>query len=440
MSRRVLANIAAFAALGLVLGWWAVTNVLHLAAVEHPYAVHAQFTTSPGLSPHFEVTYLGQRVGTINRVRLAGDHVDVDMQIDQGITLPAAVEAAVRRKSAVGEPYIDLSPTPGTNANDGPRLAKGTTIGLDHTSTPLEYSELFKAAANLVRAVNPSDLQTLVHELATAVEGRSQSIRELLASANQLSTDFAQHSELVDQLVTDIDQVTSTLADHHTALGQGIDDVDALATSLAQTQQQFADLVARGPTFTSTLADIVANSKSSLGCVLDGLGTVGAALDPPTVAALQHLISLSPQFAFVLQGLERPDVGAGGYLFFNNGSGPPSESVPVYATPRPPPVVPTVPSCAALATTAPGAAGSPTAGATPGVGAAPGGHEPSAAAPAAPATRAPEASSRKQPPGDVYVTIARDLAIAIALLLLAAGGWWFVGKRRRGEDGVDAGS
>ncbi len=437
MTRRVWVNIAVFAALGIVLGWWTVTNVLHLDAVEHPYAVHAQFATSPGLSPHFEVTYLGQRVGTISGVHLDGDRVDVVMQIDHGVVLPAAVDAAVRRKSAVGEPYIDMSPTPGTNPNAGARLTKGATIGLDHTSTPLEYSELFKAAANLVRAVNPNDLQTLVHELATAVQGRGDSIRELLASTSKLSVDLSQHSELVDQLVTDLGQVASTLADHRDALGQSIDNVDAIAGALAQSQQDFADLVARGPTFTSTLADIVANSKSSLGCVLDGFGTIGAALDPTTVAALQHLISLSPQFAFVLQGLEQPNTGAGGYLFFNNGSGPPSESVPVFATPRPAPAVPTVPSCASVATSSgppPNGAGASPAGVAP-----PPGSESVSAAPR-PTTPAPaaEASSRKRPGTDEFETAARVLAWLLAALVLAALAWRFVARRRRREDGLDA--
>jgi phospholipid/cholesterol/gamma-HCH transport system substrate-binding protein len=360
------------------------------------------------------------------------------MQIDDGVVLPAAVDAAVRRKSAVGEPYIDMSPTPGTNPNVGARLTKGTTIGLDHTSTPLEYSELFKAAANLVRAVNPNDLQTLVHELATAVQGRGDSIRELLASTSKLSVDLSQHSEVVDQLITDLSQVASTLADHRDALGQSIDSVDAIAGALAQSQQDFADLVARGPTFTSTLADIVANSKSSLGCVLDGLGTVGSALDPPTVAALQHLISLSPQFAFVLQGLEKPNTGAGGYLFFNNGSGPPSESVPVFATPRPAPAVPTVPSCASLAA-APSAPPANGAGASTAPVAPPPGGETVPVSPRAPtAAQAAEASSRKRPGSDEFETIARVLALLLAALVLAALAWRFVAHRRRREDGLDA--
>ena len=433
MSKRVLINIAVFALLGLLLGYWTVTNVVSFDFIDHPYAVNAQFTTSPGLSPHFEVTYLGQRIGAISSVKLEGDRVDVVLKIDHDVKVPAAVDAAVRRKSAVGEPYVDLSPAPGTNPNDGPRLAGGNTIGLDHTSTPLEYSQLFKAVAALVQSVQPEDLNTLVHELAVGLDGRGDSIRQLLTSANVLSNDLAQHPELVDQLVSDLSQVASTLSTHRDALGAGFDNVAALSATLAQSQQDLAALVQAGPQFTNTLADIIANSKSSLGCVLDGLGTVSATLDPPTLAALRHLISLSPQFEFVLQGLEAPNTGAGGYLFFNNGANP-TYNVPYYATPLAPPAVPTVPSCASVAN-ATGAAPAGSAGVTPGVAAAPGGSNPGLGKTTPTTRQTAEASSRKAIGGDSFVDQVKQVGL-IALLLVALAAALLLVRWRYGRKDV----
>ena len=115
MSRRVLINLAVFGLLGLSLAYWTVTNVISFDFIDRPYTVTAHFDTSPGLSPHFEVTYLGQRIGAIKSVKLEGDRVKVTMGIDRDITVPRDVDAAVRRKSAVGEPYVDLYPTPGSN-------------------------------------------------------------------------------------------------------------------------------------------------------------------------------------------------------------------------------------------------------------------------------------------------------------------------------------
>ena len=434
MTRRVLINVAVFAVLGAVLAFWTATNVVSFDFIDHPYTVTAEFSTSPGLSPHFEVTYLGQRIGAISAVHLEGDHVEVVLKIDRSVVVPAAVDAAVRRKSAVGEPYVDLSPTAGSNPREGPRLAGGSKIGLDHTSTPLEYSQLFEAVAQLVKSVDPADLDTLVHELAVGLDGRSDSLRTLLTGANQLSTDLAQHSELVDQLITDLSQLAGTVAAHRDALGAGIDNLAAVSSTLSQSQQDLAALVQQGPQFADTLARIIGSSKASLGCVIDGLGAVGSVLDPTTIAALRHLISLSPQFAFVLQGLEKPDVGAGGLLFFNNGSDP-RTNVPLYSSPLAPPGVPAVPPCATVANAGSGVAAG-TAAPTAGVGAAPGGSSPGLGERTPAAVVPAEGSSQKYVGGGGITGVLKPVGLAVLLaLLVAALVWWLLVKRRGDEDG-----
>ena len=103
-NRRIVVNLSVFGLLFLVLMYWAFTNVIQLNAVERPYAVTAEFTTSPGLHPGYAVTYLGVQVGRIGSVSLSQSHVDAVLEIDRGTSLPADLTAAVRRKSAVGEP------------------------------------------------------------------------------------------------------------------------------------------------------------------------------------------------------------------------------------------------------------------------------------------------------------------------------------------------
>jgi phospholipid/cholesterol/gamma-HCH transport system substrate-binding protein len=110
MNRRIAVNLAAFGLLFAVLAVWAVRNVLHLQLIDKPYTVVAEFERSPGLRRDVEVAYLGTRIGTIGSVSLQPGHVEVTLRIDRGVELPADVTAAVRRKSAVGEPYVDLAP------------------------------------------------------------------------------------------------------------------------------------------------------------------------------------------------------------------------------------------------------------------------------------------------------------------------------------------
>ena len=409
MNRRVWINLAAFAAIFLMLATWAVRNVLHLELVDKPYTVTAEFERSPGLRRDVEVAYLGTRIGTIGSVSLQPGLVEVTLHIDHGTVLPADVTAAVRRKSAVGEPYVDLAPGPGTEEH----LAAGDRIPIDRTTTPLDYADLFAALADLVDAVPPADLTTLVHEFATGVEGQSESIHEIVTGMAQLTGTFADHADTLDDLATDLTRLTDVFAEHRQSLGSGTDDLALLAQTLAESRSDVEALLTQRPSFMGRFATLLETSGSDLGCVVDGLGTVGAALTTPQrLQDLGDLLGLGPDMLAVFQSV--PDEEADGpYIRTVNpvnmgvpGGGTATEA---YATPPPQPVVPEVPAC-------PGGAAAPVAGGEVAAGAGDGSSE--AGAPVA-QTPGP-AAEPAEPPGENAVGPApEDGGLGIWPLVLA---------------------
>lgn len=415
MSRRIVVNIAFFALIGVALAVWAVTNVVSFDFIDRPFTVTAQFDTSPGLSPRFEVTYLGQRIGAIRKVVLDDKVVTATLKIDRDEEVPRAVTAAVRRKSAVGEPYVDLQPMANTDPDVGPRLSDGDRIPIDRTSTPLAYSELFRAVDQLVDAIEPNDLRTLVHELAVGLDGRADSLRQLFAGADQITGDLAANAELLDRTIADLTELTHTLATHRGSLAASFDNVAALAETLRRSESDVVALLEKAPTLGSSLARITAQSKHDLGCTLDALGIVGTKLDRATTSALAHVIAKSPRFLFVLTGL-LTDYGLKGRLAVNVGPTGPL----VYPKPLAPPVVPRLKECAAAAATATGAVApgvAPTAGVAEGVAPTPTGRVPSysgrvpAVEPSAPAT-----------PRSTPTSVGGDLELArFSRLLIALG-------------------
>ena len=83
-------------------------------------------------------------------VDLAEGQVEVTLAIDDGREIPEGSSFAVRRKSAVGEPYVDIIPPEGAST-DGPVMDRATTSRSSARLTPLSYSELFAALNDLVR-------------------------------------------------------------------------------------------------------------------------------------------------------------------------------------------------------------------------------------------------------------------------------------------------
>jgi phospholipid/cholesterol/gamma-HCH transport system substrate-binding protein len=442
MNKRILANLVFFVFVSMLLAVWAVNNVISFDFLKHPYRVTATFDTSPGLFAGSQLTYLGHAIGTVGSVKLHDGNVLVTLKIDNGVKLPAALSASVLRQSAVGEPYVELDPLPGTNPNGGKLLAKGDHIPIEHTSTPLAYSDLFKALGNLVGAVPPQDLNTLVHELALGLNGRSDSIRQLFAGADQLTAAFAAKSDELDATLTALTQFTHMLAGQSGALGSSVDNIAALAASLHQSSQTIAALLDTGPGFAGRVADIIARSKGDLGCLFDALGAVSARLNSATLAAeLAQTISTGPQLLAILKDVTdiQPDGPYNkGNFEFNVGGPPP---VPAYTKPLTLPAVPALPTCTGSTLAASGSGPpSATGGAITPVG--PGGSNavPGAGTPVHPGGPGVASPSTKPASGGgVSPLLKTALWVMLALLVLlglfvAARRWIWVPLKRDRDD------
>ena len=274
IQRRVIVNLIAFVLLFIVLASWAVQNVVKLDQIERPYTIVAEFESSPGLQPNVEATYLGVSVGSIEKVSLADDHVRVEIDINRGVEIPEGISAAVRRKSAVGEPYVALDPP--ANAEDAPMIDPKAryTIPLERTSLPLSYGQLFASVDDLVSSVPPEDFGIVLHELATALGGRGPELREILASADQLTGTLATRTDTFDELATSLTQLTHTLASHRDGIGSAFDDLTALTDTLAQSSEDIARLMEEAPAFGVQVRDLLEATYVDLSCTFADVGTV----------------------------------------------------------------------------------------------------------------------------------------------------------------------
>src|SRR5690606_12834600 len=162
---------------------WSFATLFEVDALDDPDFVTVEFESSPGLARGFEVAYLGHAVGSVHAVALQDGFSEVVLRIDAGEELPAAVDAMARRKSAIGEPFVELAPTPGTDPSTGPRLVDGDRIPLARTSSPISYGTLFKSVDALLAAVDPDQVGTVVDELAAALDGRGDDVRRIITGA-----------------------------------------------------------------------------------------------------------------------------------------------------------------------------------------------------------------------------------------------------------------
>jgi phospholipid/cholesterol/gamma-HCH transport system substrate-binding protein len=309
MSRRITINLGVFALLAVVMVIWAFNNVIRFDFIDRPYHIEVEFQSSPGLHPNFEVDYLGMRIGKIDSVKLEKDKVVVRLDIDRGIKIPQGVTAAAARKSAVGEPVVELSPPQGYNPG-GPKMKAGAVIPVSQTKVPPKYGDLFGAVIQTLKAIKPEDAKILTHELAEGWSGREDSLRQVISGTDQLSTTFAENTELLDGLTKDLGKITHVLAQNRGDLGAGIDNVAALTKALSQVRGELTQLRDQGPDLLSTVNGLLDKTGPDLECTIDSLGTLGITkYNPNAVKDLGDTLRQAKALDYVLKNVVGTDQG-----------------------------------------------------------------------------------------------------------------------------------
>ena len=344
MNRRILINLGVFVLVAIVGTVWAVNNIVSFDTLESPYKISAEFPASVGVKGNSEVTYLGVHYGSVTGVELTDGAVLVKMKIDRGRKIPSDSTAHALRKSAVGEPYIDFEPPKGFDPAGAKYLEPGDRVRLDHTTIPLEFSELLRSLSGVISGIDPEAAETLVHELSLAVNGRAESFRKLTVSTESLISSFAARTEQLDRLTENNTRLTHVFADQRNSLAATITNLRDLAASLRAADGDTAVLLDRGTELVGRTADVVAASKENLDCLLHDLDDVLKLLGTEEeVNGLKKALKDGPtgfNYVYATRDVEDDGVWVRVNLLTNT-----DEAPEAYSPPHQLPAVPTIPAC-----------------------------------------------------------------------------------------------
>lgn len=343
MNKRVAINLAVFLAVFAAMLVWAAGNIVTVDRLEQPYPLEVDLAAASGLLPRAEVAYLGVSAGSVDHVERVPGGVRAFLKVNNDVEIPVGSTANVFRKSAIGEPFIDFFPPEGYTGG-GPFMEPGDVVPRELTTTPLEFSELLRSASSLIRGIDPERLDVLIHDLALAVEGRSDDLRLLTVSSDEVTATFAARTELLDRLADNNTRLTRVVTESRGDLGSSITDLRALAASLRAAEGDTQVLLQRGGAFLGETADLVADQKGNLDCVLTDLERlIATATTPERVADLRRTLDIAPVgygAVFATRDVEPDGVWVRVGLITN-----PQNPSRQYTPPEPIPAVPAVAPC-----------------------------------------------------------------------------------------------
>lgn len=274
----------------LLLGVWSTYAIFSKAFTEYDKVTLRASKTGLQLPDYADVKLRGVVVGEVIDVASTGDGAELTLGLhsSERQTVPADVTAKIIPKTLFGEKYVALEPAPG--AEGGPAIQPGAQI--EEAELSMEVERVLEDIYPLLRAVQPTEINYTLTALATALEGRGESVGENLVT---LDGYLKRMNPRLPALVEDV-QMLSEVSDAYRSI---VPEVARLLRNSVTTghtfiekEQKIQALFADVSAFSSTSRDFLeANGDNII-----RLGELGA-------AQLPLLATYAPEYPCLLDGL-----------------------------------------------------------------------------------------------------------------------------------------
>ena len=234
---------------------------------------YAAFAESGGLKANDEVRIAGVRVGKVDSVELAGDHVRVAFKVDGEAEFGAQSRAAIKVKTLLGAMYLAIEP-----AGDG-QLAEEAEIPVERTSSPYDVVAAFEGLADTAEEIDTDQLAEGISTLADLTRNTPEEFRAALDGVSRLSTNIAAKDAQINQLLTNLDRVATVLDERDEDIIKLMRDADILFRALVQRRESVHDLLTSTSRLSKELTLLVQQSRADLKPALTHLDNVVAVLN-----------------------------------------------------------------------------------------------------------------------------------------------------------------
>lgn len=223
---------------------------------------HVELANVSTLEPNSPVLVGDVVIGSVNAMTVRDWHADVEISVKPGVVIPANVVATVGQTSLLGSMHLALNPPLGQSPNG--RLAPGSTLGLNATSTYPSTEQTLSALSVVINGGGVGQLGDIVAELNRAFNGREPRIRDLLGRLNDFVGVLATQRDSINATVVSLNRVAGTFAGQRDVLTRALDRIPpALEVLVAERPRLTAALDKLGK-FSAVAADLVNETQADL--------------------------------------------------------------------------------------------------------------------------------------------------------------------------------
>ena len=229
---------------------------------------YAAFSEAGGLEADDEVRIAGVRVGKVEDVELAGDHVRVRFRIEEDAEFGQESGAAIKVKTLLGSMFLAIEP-----AGDG-QMSEGAEIPVDRTTSPYDVVEAFSGLAETSEEIDTDQLAESFTTFADLTRNTPEEFRAALDGVSALSANVAAKNEQINTLLQNLEKVSHVLDERDEDIIALMRDADVLFRALVQRREAIHRLLVSTSKLSVELTALVRQSREDLAPALAHLESV----------------------------------------------------------------------------------------------------------------------------------------------------------------------
>lgn len=248
---------------------------LGLSADGADYTVTLQLATAEGLLLGADVRTGQKVIGRVANLDTDTIGATVGLSLEQATELPDNVLAAVELPSALGSPFIRLTPPPDPSTRP---LQDGDVIVEERTVIGPQVESMLATVGTVVTGSGLGQLQTVIEELNAAFAGRGGEVRGLTDSMTVLLGKAVANQDDFQTAIDTAARVAQQLAAQQGTVDAYLDAMPDAVRALTEQRDSIAALLQSSRQLTDTANTVVAGDPDGLGAMVSDASTVIATL------------------------------------------------------------------------------------------------------------------------------------------------------------------
>jgi phospholipid/cholesterol/gamma-HCH transport system substrate-binding protein len=230
---RVTAIVVAFTVVGVLVA--STLLVVFSGGQPRGPGFSALFADASGIKVGSDVRVAGVTVGRVTDIGLTpGNLAKLEFEVEPGVELTTATDAAIKYKNLVGDRYLALS----QGADHAPPLRVGGIIPVERSKPALSLNELFNGFTPLFEGLQPQQVNQLSSLIISTFQGEGASVNNLLTEIGTLTGTLADRGQVIRSLIDNLNGVLGTLHDHGDQLNEFVVQLTALVNGLSNDRQR----------------------------------------------------------------------------------------------------------------------------------------------------------------------------------------------------------